>query len=131
MGPPSNSQTIAANMSGDLHVRLETDMVTATTYFKNLQNHHFQDTSMVQEDQSHDSSTMYEARVDIRKFSQFLQGQFNPTKVICSKWFYALTGKGWLFRAIILSDIIDGRGLQIFLLHEDVSLQYYIPAVAR
>ena len=28
-------------------------------------------------------------------------------------------------------DIIDGRGLQIFLLHEDVSLQYYIPAVAR
>lgn len=28
-------------------------------------------------------------------------------------------------------DVIDGRGLQIFLLHEDVSLQYYIPAVAR
>ena len=32
-----------------------------------------------------DASTMYEARVDIRKFSRFLQGQFNPTKIICSK----------------------------------------------
>ena len=32
-----------------------------------------------------DLTTLYEARVDIRKFSQFLQNQFNPTKVICSE----------------------------------------------
>jgi hypothetical protein len=30
-----------------------------------------------------------------------------------------------------LSDVIDSKGLQVFLLHEDVSLQYYIPAIAR
>ena len=30
-----------------------------------------------------------------------------------------------------LLDVIDGRGLQLFLLHEDVSLQFYIPAVSR
>ena len=35
------------------------------------------------------------------------------------------------FCFFLFVDIIDGRGLQIFLLHEDVSLQYYIPAVAR
>ena len=28
-------------MSGKLHVRIETDTVTATTYFKNLVNHKF------------------------------------------------------------------------------------------
>ena len=42
-----------------------------------------------------DTSTMYEARVDIRKFSRFLQGQFNPTKIICSK--LCLGGmRGWM-----------------------------------
>ena len=29
------------------------------------------------------------------------------------------------------TDVIGGKGLQLFLLHEDVSMQYYIPAVAR
>ena len=33
---------------------------------------------------------MYEARVDIRKLSQFIQGQFNPTKIICSKLYCTL-----------------------------------------
>lgn len=82
-------QTLAANMSGELHVRLETDTVTATTYFKDLQNNQFQDTSTTSQDdqqQSQDVTTLYEARVEVRKLSQFLQGQFNPTKVICSKW---------------------------------------------
>ena len=40
---------------------------------------------MAQEENSQDSRRVYEARVDIKKFSQFLQGQFNPTKVICSE----------------------------------------------
>ena len=70
-------------MSGELHLKIETDSVTVTTYFKDLQNHHFQDTSL-SETRDNDA-TMYEARLDIKKFSQFLQGQFVPTKVICSK----------------------------------------------
>lgn len=73
-------------MNGELNLRLETDTVTVTTYFKDLQNHHFQDTSMVDaRDGGSVTHTMFESRVDVRKFSQFLQGQFNPTKVICSK----------------------------------------------
>ena len=43
------------------------------------------DTSMAGEE-SRDSAAMYEARIDIRKFGQFLLGQqFNPAKVICSE----------------------------------------------
>jgi len=34
-------QTVAANMSGELHLRMEAEDVTATTYFKDLQNHQF------------------------------------------------------------------------------------------
>lgn len=79
-------------MSGELHVSLETDTVTATTYFKDLKINQFQDTSMVQDDQqSQDTLTLHEARVDVRKLSQFLQGQFIPTKVICSKLLYCCT----------------------------------------
>ncbi len=74
-------------MNGELNIKLQTDSVTVTTYFKDLQNHHFQDTSM---SESRDNDlTMCEARVDIRKFSQFVQGQFVPTKVICSKLLYS------------------------------------------
>lgn len=35
------TQTVAANMSGELHLRMEAEDVTATTYFKDLQNHQF------------------------------------------------------------------------------------------
>ena len=32
---------------------------------------------------------------------------------------------------IFLADVVNGRALQVFLLHEDVSLQYFIPAVMK
>ena len=51
-----------------------------------------------------DASVMYEARVDIRKFSRFLQGQFNPTKIICSK--LSLSGMGGVGG---VSGRVDGR----------------------
>lgn len=38
---PTPTQTVAANMSGELHLRMEAEVVTATTYFKDLQNHQF------------------------------------------------------------------------------------------
>ena len=34
-------KTLSANMSGELQIKLETDIVTATTYFKDLPNHKF------------------------------------------------------------------------------------------
>lgn len=99
-----NYITLSANMSGELNIRIETSTVTATTYFKNLMNHKFCD------DDELDKTVMYEARVDIKKLSHVLTGHFNPIKVICN--------------------IVDGCGLQFFLLHQEVSLQYYIPAIS-
>lgn len=49
--------------------------------------------------------------------------------VYCSLiWLYTLMF--YTFLAHLFSDIVDGKGLQIFLLHEDVSLQYFIPGVS-
>ena len=45
--------------------------------------------------------------------------------------YFMVSPSPWVVLNSLIADIIDGRGLQIFLLHEDVSLQYYIPAVAR
>ncbi|TSK20260.1 Checkpoint protein HUS1 [Bagarius yarrelli] len=60
--------------------------------------------------QSRDVEAMAHARVDIRKLQQFLNGQqVNPTKSMCN--------------------IVDKRIIHLILLQEDVSLQYFIPAV--
>ncbi|XP_039703051.1 checkpoint protein HUS1 [Pteropus medius] len=54
---------------------------------------------------------MAEVHVDIRKFLQFLAGQqANPTKAVCS--------------------IVSDKVLHLDVLHEDVSLQYFIPALS-
>ncbi|KAK1885570.1 Checkpoint protein HUS1 [Dissostichus eleginoides] len=61
--------------------------------------------------QSRDPETMAQTRVDIRKLQQFLMGQqVNPSKAMCN--------------------IVHERVVHLILLHEDVSLQYFIPAVA-
>jgi len=78
------NQTLSASQNGELRVGLTTDKVAVTTYFKGLQNHNFQDAPVAREYDT--TPTLYEARVDVKKFSQFLQGHFNPTKVICSKY---------------------------------------------
>ncbi|GBN36846.1 hypothetical protein AVEN_235743-1 [Araneus ventricosus] len=51
-----------------------------------------------------------ECRIDIRKFNQFLFGQqINPAKVVCN--------------------IAHHQMVQFFLLHDDVSIQYFLPCV--
>ena len=37
----ASPQTVAANRCGELQLKVETGIVTATTYFRNLQNHVF------------------------------------------------------------------------------------------
>jgi len=52
---------------------------------------------------------MAEVHIDIRKLLQFLAGQqVNPTKAVCN--------------------IVSNKIVHFDLLHEDVSLQYFIPA---
>jgi HUS1 checkpoint protein len=57
------------------------------------------------------SDDFFSARVDIKKFVQFLMSeQVNPVKVVCN--------------------IVDDRMLALLLVHEDVTLHCFLPAVS-
>ncbi|XP_061877943.1 checkpoint protein HUS1 [Entelurus aequoreus] len=109
----SNFLVVEANMSGEMNLKIETDLVSVTTHFKDLGNPQWDDDASQDGGPSRrrDPDTMAQARVDIRKLQQFLIGQqVNPSKAMCN--------------------IVHQRVLHLILLHEDVSLQYFIPAVA-
>ncbi|KAM9163397.1 checkpoint protein HUS1 isoform X2 [Mauremys mutica] len=108
----SNCIVLEANLNGEMNLKIETDLVSVTTHFKGLGN-----PPWVSEDgsqnstQDRDPESMAEARIDIRKLLQLLAGQqVNPTKALCN--------------------IVSKRIVHFILLHEEVSLQYFIPALA-
>uniref|UniRef100_A0A8C2V9B4 Checkpoint protein n=1 Tax=Chinchilla lanigera TaxID=34839 RepID=A0A8C2V9B4_CHILA len=104
----SNNLVIEANLKGELNLKIETELVCVTTHFKDLGN-----PPLASDDapRDRDPAAMAEVRVDIRKLLQFLSGQqVNPTKALCH--------------------IVAGRMVHLDLLHEDVSLQYFIPALS-
>ncbi|KAJ3611673.1 hypothetical protein NHX12_021687 [Muraenolepis orangiensis] len=108
----SNFLVIEANMNGEMNLKIETDLVSVTTHFKDLGNPPWGgDGSQTGAASQRDLETMVQVRVDIRKLQQFLMGQqFNPSKAMCN--------------------IVQNTILHLILLYEDVSLQYFIPAVA-
>ncbi|XP_075442561.1 checkpoint protein HUS1 isoform X3 [Ascaphus truei] len=108
----SNFIVIEANRNGEINLKIDTDLVSVSTHFKDLGNPPWvSDDASQSSTQDRDPSSMAEARVDIRKLLQFLAGQqVNPTKAICN--------------------IVHKRMVHFILLHEDVSLQYFIPALA-
>lgn len=112
---PCVSQVMEANLSGEMNLKIETDLVSVTTHFKDLGNPPWGEnngrgpfclhllTSLHPslllstppgDDASQDGGpspsrgpeAMVQARVDIRKLQQFLVGQqVNPSKAMCSK----------------------------------------------
>ncbi|KAF6301761.1 HUS1 checkpoint clamp component [Rhinolophus ferrumequinum] len=101
-------QIIEANRNGDLNLKIESELVCVTTHFKDLGNPPFASENASQD---RNPARMAEVHVDIRKFLQFLSGQqVNPTKAICN--------------------IVRNKVVHFDLLHEDVSLQYFIPALS-
>ncbi|XP_075349799.1 checkpoint protein HUS1 isoform X2 [Mycteria americana] len=108
----SNSIVIEANLSGEMNLKIETDLVSVTTHFKDLGNPPWASEDGCQSSaQGRDLERMAEARIDIKKLQQLLAGQqVNPTKALCN--------------------IVSKRIVHFILLHEDVSLQYFIPALA-
>ncbi|CAN9506054.1 unnamed protein product [Ophioblennius macclurei] len=114
----SNFLEIKANMSGEMNLKIDTDLVSISTHFKDLGNPPWGDDGAAgassqdgAASQSRDKETTAEARVDIRRLQQFLTGQqVNPTKAMCN--------------------IVHQKVVHLILLHEDVSMQYFIPAVA-
>ncbi|XP_023604795.1 checkpoint protein HUS1-like [Myotis lucifugus] len=104
----SNQLIIEANLNGDLNLKIESELVCVTTHFKDLGN-----PPSASENESEDRSPeqMAEVQVDIRKFLQFLAGQqVNPTRGVCN--------------------IVSHKMVHFDLLHEDMSLQYFIPALS-
>ncbi|XP_076868228.1 checkpoint protein HUS1 [Brachyhypopomus gauderio] len=107
----SNYLVMEANLNGEMNLKIETDLVSVTTHFKNLGNPPWGDDASQVGGRGRAMEAMAHARVDIRKLQQFLNGQqVNPSKAMCN--------------------IVDRRIIHLILLHEDVSLQYFIPAVA-
>ncbi|XP_027860274.1 checkpoint protein HUS1 isoform X3 [Xiphophorus couchianus] len=109
----SNFLVMEANLNGDMNLKIQTDLVSVTTHFKDLGNPAWGVDSSQDggPSQSRDPEVMAEVTVDIRKLQQFLMGQqVNPSKALCN--------------------IVHQNVVHLVLLHEDVSLQYFIPAVA-
>ncbi|XP_048796259.1 checkpoint protein HUS1 isoform X2 [Lagopus muta] len=107
----SNCIVIEANLSGEMNLKIETDVVSVTTHFKDLGNPPWASEDGCQSSApGRDLQSMAEARIDIKKLQQLLVGQqVNPTKALCN--------------------IVSKRIVHFILLHEDVSLQYFIPAL--
>ncbi|KAB0364445.1 hypothetical protein FD754_008601 [Muntiacus muntjak] len=104
----SNHLIIEASLNGELNLKIETGLVCVTTHFKDLGN-----PPLASENASQDrnSEQMAEVHIGIRKLLQFLAGQqVNPTKATCN--------------------IVKNKIVHFDLLHEDVSLQYFIPALS-
>nr|XP_030121519.1 checkpoint protein HUS1 isoform X3 [Taeniopygia guttata] len=103
---------IEANLSGEMNLKIETDLVSVTTHFKDLGNPPWASEDRCQSSaQGKDLESMAEACIDIKKLQQLLAGQqVNPTKALCN--------------------IARKRIVHFILLHEEVSLQYFIPAIA-
>ncbi|XP_066179417.1 checkpoint protein HUS1 isoform X3 [Sylvia atricapilla] len=108
----SNFIVIEANLSGEMNLKIETDLVSVTTHFKDLGNPPWASEDGCQSSaQGRDLESMTEACIDIKKLQQLLAAQqVNPTKALCN--------------------IVHKRIVHFILLHEEVSLQYFIPAIA-
>ncbi|XP_059828439.1 checkpoint protein HUS1 [Hypanus sabinus] len=108
----SNHIVIEANQNGEMNLKIDTDLVSVTTHFKELGNPPWvEEETQSYSFQRRDSTNMAKAKIDIKRLLQFLAGQqVNPSKAICN--------------------IVNKKVIHFVLLHDDVSLQYFIPALA-
>lgn len=98
---------ISATRLGELKLQVETEIATVSTHFKELE--------VTSQDDGNDTlgrnRQSAESRIDIRKFSQLLTGQqIHPTQVLCN--------------------ILHGRLVHFCMVHEGLTLQYYLPAIS-
>lgn len=106
---------ISANHDGEMKLLIETEIASVCTYFKELANptwksgldvHFFRSTHR----SNVDKREFFEVKVDLKKFSQFLNvQQLCPSRVICN--------------------LNANHLIHVTLLHDDFSLQYFMPAV--
>lgn len=99
--------TLSASPEGILILQVENDIVTVKTRFTNLEV-----PTGTSHNEDRDPEFPAEVRVNIKKLNQFLFGQqVNPLRVICN--------------------LIHNKMVHFFLLHDDVSLQFFLPCVSQ
>ncbi|XP_044244647.3 LOW QUALITY PROTEIN: checkpoint protein HUS1B [Ursus arctos] len=97
---------VEANLNGKMNLSIETDAVSIKSYFNNLGNPPKSAQDMPQD---RNLENMVQVLVESRKLLQFFEGQqINPVTALCN----------------VLSNTL----LHLVLVHEDVSLQCFIPA---
>ncbi|PSN30647.1 Checkpoint protein HUS1 [Blattella germanica] len=97
---------VLANLEGALVLKVETPEATVSTHFKELI---VETTPNETDDEGRDE--YYSARVDIKKFVQFLNtDQVSPQKVVCN--------------------IVDDEMIVMFVVHQDVTLHYFLPVIS-
>ncbi|KAG0722792.1 Checkpoint protein HUS1 [Chionoecetes opilio] len=98
--------TLSANRKGTLVLSITSDTASVSTYFRKLS---MPTWDMEGGPSQGDDQQLYSATVEIKKLLSFLAGeQIGPSKVICN--------------------IVEDRMIHMFLLHDDVTLQYFLPA---
>ena len=103
----SDSLTMEANMAGELTFRVETEMVSIATFYKNLDHPQIEGRSPPRPNPEQKASV----RVDIKKFHKFLFSYLvGPTNVICC--------------------MVENHAVVLHVLLEDLYLTYYIPVLA-
>jgi len=117
-----NYFVIHANRSGHFKMALETDEVNVVTHFKNLEIPRFDDTLPQLKRQRGgdrsgsaldlDQDEFMSCRVDLKRFHLFVVSaadQIAPRKVVVN--------------------LVAGKMIHVFLVHDDVHIQYFIPAM--
>jgi len=103
---------ILANRKGELVLKVDTNMAVIATYFRDLDQPPWGNKdSSCNESTNSDDTEYFSAIIDVKKFAQFLIGQqVNPLKVVCN--------------------IVDEKMAHFLLLHDDVTLQYFLPHIS-
>jgi len=98
--------TIQANMGGEMTLKVQTDMVSIATFYRNLEHPQLEGRT-----KSEGPDTMASAKVDVKKFWRALYSyQVAPTNVICC--------------------IVEKTALVLHALLDDLFITYYIPMLA-
>jgi HUS1 checkpoint protein len=99
--------TIQANREGKLQLKFESDQLSVVTHYKDLDNPSRGNSHGSQEKSS---DHFVSVRVDLKRFTQFLAlEQVGPRKAI--------------------ANLEEGRVVHMFLVHDDVVIQCFVPAV--
>ncbi|RDD45634.1 Checkpoint protein HUS1 [Trichoplax sp. H2] len=105
----SEHLVITADQKGNMTLKTQNDIVTVETHFKDLGNPVWANDAANNRKEASTQIGAMEACIYIKKLAQLLQGQqINPSKIICN--------------------LLAEKAIHIYLVSEDVILQYYIPA---